>query len=340
MPCRSRDRVVRGGDPSSRRPPSTTQALVNWSRTPVMSSRQLRSRMTRATGSAGSPTMNRSSPLGASRSDAAPVGRPLGGAHVALDLHELVAARRRRAAAPRAASGRSGSRGRAAACRRARTGAARSTGPPVSFARPVRRATARSRCDGGNRRPRSSAGRTRPAHRPPTRRAAVSSDLAQEVACLEAGGRHAPNLLRPTAPVTLGLAPSPLTRSREAEKETDNEAPAARDPTRALNHTRVESEKVLLDDEAISRTLSADRTRDHRAQRRRDRRTRRHPHARRPARAAPPPPDRGVQRPGGQRSGPSTSPSTATTCTSAAGRRRCTRSRSSATRSSSSRSRA
>ena len=45
-----------------------------------------------------------------------------------------------------------------------------------------------------------------------------------------------------------------------------NDAPAARDPTPALSQTRVESEKVLLDGEAISAHALPDRARDHRAQ--------------------------------------------------------------------------
>ena len=74
------------------------------------------------------------------------------------------------------------------------------------------------------------------------------------------------------------------------------------------------AERVLLDADALARTLhriaheiiEANADLD-------ERRARRHPHARRPARAPPPPADRGVQRRRGRPRRRSTSPSTATT---------------------------
>ena len=64
------------------------------------------------------------------------------------------------------------------------------------------------------------------------------------------------------------------------------------------------AERVLLDADALGRTLLAHRARDHRGERRpRHGRARRHPHARRAARAAAAAPDRGVARRRGRRSG-------------------------------------
>ena len=80
---------------------------------------------------------------------------------------------------------------------------------------------------------------------------------------------------------------------------------------------------VLLDEEAIRADALPHRARDHRAERgARHGRARRHPHARRPARAAAAPADRGALGRRASSSASSTSPSTATTCTCAPARRR------------------
>ena len=107
---------------------------------------------------------------------------------------------------------------------------------------------------------------------------------------------------------------------------------------RARSRAREPGRRVCRKDPSRRRSdpalARAHRARDHRGEPGpRPRRARRHPDARGPARSAPAPVDRGVQRAGGPASARSTSRSTATTCRCAGERLRCTPSPSFATRS-------
>ena len=157
--------------------------------------------------------------------------------------------------------------------------------------------------------------------------------------CRSAAARNRPPVDARPSGEPLGCAPGPLIPVQRGRKGVGNDATSAHPRPRLR---REPGERLGREAPARRRGDRPDalphRTRDHRAERgARRRRPRRHPQARRPARAAPPPPDRrarGVELP----LGTSTSPSTATTCRCAAATRRATRSRSSARRRSTSRS--
>ena len=199
--------VTRRGRPP---PAATTHALVNWSRSPTMSSRQFRSVMRRATGLSGSPTTNRCSPLGASSSTCRPSGDHSAAATSPSSSASCSASPPASRQHPRLHPPGAVREEERAARRPARSAAPGRPARP-SAAAGARRATARPRSGSGTRRPRPSGACRRPAIAVRRHRRVAEQHLAEKVASLEAAGRRHRGESTPSDPARLhsALAPTP-----------------------------------------------------------------------------------------------------------------------------------